>query len=338
MSLISFIIPAYNAADFIAEAIRSVRAQSYPDWELIIIDDLSSDDTLSIAQSFAISDSRIRILKRKDGSGSAFIPRHDGIKAARGEYILPLDADDVILPDYASNLLAELKKQPTAHDSTIVYPAEYLWTPPFNPSMAQKPEYFDQRKEIVFRPGSDAVAYTLDGWRVPAAGGLIPRSLYLKAYNEYGVNPERFIHADEILTRHLMYLASAVIFTDSAIYYCRQNEESITRRPSLRRLDILTAGETLIDFTRQRFGKASEEYLRAHRQLFHSLFDCLDWLSHPSFTNPERKDAYCRIREARRRIDRKLIRPSSSKRLMALFPLPLPLIRLLLKLRRKPQL
>ncbi|MDE6559260.1 MAG: glycosyltransferase, partial [Muribaculaceae bacterium] len=102
---ISFIIPAFNAAGFIADAIDSVIAQTIPDWELIIVDDNSSDATLHIADRYAAADARIRVIRRTEGSGGGFIPRYEAVAAAKSDFILPLDADDVILPDYAAILL-----------------------------------------------------------------------------------------------------------------------------------------------------------------------------------------------------------------------------------------
>ena len=68
--VISISMPAYNVEKYIGEAIESIVAQTFTDWELIIVDDCSKDKTLAIASEYAAKDSRIRIIKRKENSGS----------------------------------------------------------------------------------------------------------------------------------------------------------------------------------------------------------------------------------------------------------------------------
>ena len=87
LPLVSIITPCYNAASFISQAIESVLAQSFGDWEMIIVDDCSSDDSLSIIQKYARIDSRIRYLRTDKPSGSPTLPRNMGIKEAKGRYI-----------------------------------------------------------------------------------------------------------------------------------------------------------------------------------------------------------------------------------------------------------
>jgi hypothetical protein len=91
--LVSVIMPAYNAEKFIEAAVNSVIAQTYPTWELFIIDDASSDTTLSKAEKLEKKDPRIKILRNKKNSGAG-ISRNKGIKAAQGDFIAFLDADD----------------------------------------------------------------------------------------------------------------------------------------------------------------------------------------------------------------------------------------------------
>ncbi|CAN1211618.1 Glycosyl transferase family 2 [Tumidithrix helvetica PCC 7403] len=94
---ISIIIPAYNAASTIAVSIQSVENQTFHDWELFLINDGSTDNTLECLQPFAEKDSRIQIISRKNQGVSA--TRNLGIHQAKGEFIAFLDADDVWLPD-----------------------------------------------------------------------------------------------------------------------------------------------------------------------------------------------------------------------------------------------
>lgn len=99
LPLVSIITPCYNAASFISQAIESVLAQSFENWEMIIVDDCSCDDSLSIIQKYAGEDMRIRYFQTNKPSGSPALPRNMGIKEARGRYIAFLDSDDIWLPN-----------------------------------------------------------------------------------------------------------------------------------------------------------------------------------------------------------------------------------------------
>ena len=91
--LVSVIIPAYNAQNFIAEAIESVMAQTYQNWELLVADDGSIDNTKSVIQAYCLKDTRISYLYQPNGR----LPkaRNLGLAHARGEYVAFIDADDV---------------------------------------------------------------------------------------------------------------------------------------------------------------------------------------------------------------------------------------------------
>ena len=93
---VSVITVTYNRQDFIREAIESVLTQSFTDWELLIIDDASTDQTQSIANEYIAKDARIKYYKNDKNLGIART-RNRGLELARGEYIAPLDSDDVWL-------------------------------------------------------------------------------------------------------------------------------------------------------------------------------------------------------------------------------------------------
>lgn len=113
--LVSIIMPAYNAGLFIKESIESVIAQTYPYWELIIIDDGSIDETIQQAQ--ILDDSRIRLIAHEHtGINSAV--RNVGLSYAQGDYIAFLDSDDLYLTDALECRVEYLKSHPTC---TAVY-------------------------------------------------------------------------------------------------------------------------------------------------------------------------------------------------------------------------
>lgn len=92
--LISVIMPAYNAEKYIEAAVQSVRSQTYTNWELLILDDCSTDDTAKIAGTFAEMDSRICLLRNSQNVGVART-KNRGIEVAAGQWVAFLDSDDV---------------------------------------------------------------------------------------------------------------------------------------------------------------------------------------------------------------------------------------------------
>lgn len=91
--LVSVIMPAYNAEKYIAEAISSVLSQSYTNWQLLILDDCSTDHTAEIAEDFEKADTRIRVLRNPRNMGVAKT-RNRGMDMAKGEWVALLDSDD----------------------------------------------------------------------------------------------------------------------------------------------------------------------------------------------------------------------------------------------------
>lgn len=97
-NLISIITPAYNCANYIGTTIESVLSQTYSYWEMIIVDDCSSDNTEEVVLHYASKDSRIKYKKLEVNSGAA-VARNVAMSMATGQYIAFLDSDDVWLPD-----------------------------------------------------------------------------------------------------------------------------------------------------------------------------------------------------------------------------------------------
>jgi teichuronic acid biosynthesis glycosyltransferase TuaG len=108
-ALVSVIIPSYNSADFLEEAIRSAVDQTYPELEIVVIDDSSTDRTAELAQNWRRKTSKINYL-RHDSNRGLSAARNTGIKHARGEYIAFLDADDVWLPNKLAIQVREIDR------------------------------------------------------------------------------------------------------------------------------------------------------------------------------------------------------------------------------------
>jgi len=137
--LVSVIMPAYNAAEHIAEAIESVLIQNYRNFELIVVDDGSTDNTRDIVAGF--KDDNIRYFyKENAGPASA---RNLGITKSQGLSLIHLDSDDMITPDYIAKHLQEFEKHP---DADLVYCDDCLIEENSNPiRVIERPEYTDRR-------------------------------------------------------------------------------------------------------------------------------------------------------------------------------------------------
>lgn len=104
-------LPFYNAEKYLALAIESVLQQTYTDWELLLLDDGSTDNSLSIAQSYAQKDSRIKVIS--DGKNKNLATRLNELPSlAQGLYLARMDADDIMLPARIERQLAVLKAHP----------------------------------------------------------------------------------------------------------------------------------------------------------------------------------------------------------------------------------
>ena len=120
--LVSVITPLYNGSTFLKDAVQSVLAQSYENWQLIIIDDASTDESYLVAQALAESDNRITVkkLSKNLGAGNA---RNQGLAVAKGDYIAFLDADDI----WKFSKLEKQIKFMKEHDALICYKAPFFW-------------------------------------------------------------------------------------------------------------------------------------------------------------------------------------------------------------------
>ncbi|MBI1687008.1 glycosyltransferase family 2 protein [Caulobacter hibisci] len=102
---VSVIVAAYNASAYIARAAASLQAQTIDDWEMLVADDASSDDTLAVVRGLQASDARIRLLPAETNGGPS-AARNRAIAKARGEWVAVLDADDAWRPERLERLLA----------------------------------------------------------------------------------------------------------------------------------------------------------------------------------------------------------------------------------------
>lgn len=112
-NLVSVVMPAYNAARFIGDAVRSVLGQTFSEFELLVVDDCSRDATAEVVEDFVKTDSRVRLIRHARNFGPA-AARNTALDRARGRYIAFLDSDDLWLPEKLEIQLAFMREQSAA--------------------------------------------------------------------------------------------------------------------------------------------------------------------------------------------------------------------------------
>lgn len=111
MNKVTVLITVYNGEQYLEEAIRSILAQSFSGFELLVVDDGSTDDSAAVAERLAVQDSRIRVSRLIPNKGRTHALMH-GLDLAQGEYVAILDADDIAMPDRLARQVQELDERP----------------------------------------------------------------------------------------------------------------------------------------------------------------------------------------------------------------------------------
>lgn len=111
--LVSVIVGVYNKERFVGECLQSVLAQTYGNWELIVVDDASTDGSLAEVERVVGDDSRVRVLQRETNSGHPSVPRNNALAVAKGEILMLLDGDDVWIPNKVEIQVTWMLAHPT---------------------------------------------------------------------------------------------------------------------------------------------------------------------------------------------------------------------------------
>lgn len=254
MPLISVIVPVYRVEAYLARCLDSVRAQTYPHWECILVDDGSPDGSGEICDQYAKTDARFRVLHRTNGGLSA--ARNDGMRMASGEWYFFLDSDDWLHPDALALLFAAA--QETESDVAMCDYVRVSEWQEAQPIAAPARELLSGEEALqrLYRPHrTKYVIATCKLWK---------RSLW-----EGFAFPEGRIHEDEATAPRLYWNATRVVRLDAQLYYYYFAPNSITTSPyTPRRLDYLTALEEHFDFFREKGREdiaqlTAQQYIRA---------------------------------------------------------------------------
>lgn len=280
----SIIVPTYNVSAYIGELIKLIIAQPFRNWELLLIDDCSTDDTRQIISKF-LADHRIRLLTTSQNSGNPSIPRRVGLENSRGDYIVTIDADDLI----ENSLLESMHKILAQGQTDLLIPE--MWR--FNETSSFKilPKETIENEKIY--NGKELIRHTLINWEIPMAGFAVKKEIYSKSYSQLPEKSMGTIMADELLSRYILLNSKRVMLIHDKYFY-RINDESITHNVYKTIMGGLIISESLIEFSEREFGKDSEERRKSELQLIFHIISSLGRLNQKSLSAVERK---CLIKE-----------------------------------------
>ena len=215
---ISVIVPIYNVDNYLYRCLASIACQTFRDFEVIMIDDGSTDKSLLIAQDFASSFYKFHLVKNKTKGVSH--ARNTGIKQARGEYIAFVDSDDYIDPNYLKRLYYAAKEH-NADVSCCNYALYNQQRGTHHTIMLRKPmEGVHTTKKIVKLTIADFRS------RSYLWNKLWHRSLFFKGQEGEILFPEMYFE-DIATTARLLYYANRVVVIDHCLYYYTKRQNSI---------------------------------------------------------------------------------------------------------------
>lgn len=210
MCVISIIVPIYNIKKFLPCCIDSILAQTFTEWELILVDDGSKDTCGSICDEYATKDGRIRVIHKPNGGLTS--ARNAGLAKASGEWVMYLDGDDWIEPKMLELLLQ--KGEETGADIVM---GDFLFAYPDRDVPYRLPDWDDSKTTSLNR-------YITSVWTC-VWGGIHRRSLYEEHQLQ---SPQGVTYCEDFhLIVRLCYFARKVVNVHRPFYHYRQQEGSV---------------------------------------------------------------------------------------------------------------
>jgi glycosyltransferase involved in cell wall biosynthesis len=233
--LISVIVPVYGVEAYLERCVDSLRAQTYENLEIILVDDGSKDRCPQICDACSIADPRIRVIHQENAGLSG--ARNSGIEIARGEYLAFVDSDDYVAPDFIYDLYTMLQETGCAIGQCRF---AYVHGEPLKQSNSSQVWIYRGKSlmEQLYGPEEEATCFVV-AWN----------KLYRRELFEEIRYPLGKIHEDEATTYRLFDKGQKLAFLDRPLYgYFMENSGSITSAFSLKRLHWLDAHEERIRY------------------------------------------------------------------------------------------
>lgn len=216
-SLVSIIIPSYNRAQFIGETLESVLSQTYPNWECIIVDDGSTDDTEDIVKRYTVTDDRFYyIFQENMGVSSA---RNVGLEKAKGYYIQFVDSDDLIDSRKLMLSLKEIDQQENKNKKIVITNFKIFKT---NANNLINPSYKLNHDLLYFK----SVLFNWDSvFNIPIHCGFFEASLF----HDFRFPLELKAKEDWLMWLYLLQIEPNVCFIDKTLAYYRLHPKNMTK-------------------------------------------------------------------------------------------------------------
>ena len=239
--VITVIMPVFNSEMFLKDAIDSVINQTFKDWELICVNDGSSDNSLSILREYEALDNRITVFDQKN-SGTASAARNKALEKAKGKFTHMLDSDDV----FGESCLEKTYERAITTQADFVIPDLIFFKNKPNNTLLKLVGYEGDR-EAILSPNEGFIASLT--WKISGVGIYRTELLRKFGYDETGIN------GDEYSTRMLMLNCNKIAFCSGAYFY-RKHPDSTTSKISSRRFDTLFTDFKLLELAyRYKVGK-----------------------------------------------------------------------------------
>lgn len=293
---ISIVMPAYNCEKYIDRAIKSIISQTYENWELIITEDCSTDNTFDIASKY--ESDRIHIYKTEKNSGTVYTPRLIAFNHAKGEYVINVDSDDYIESDYIQKCIQRI--QETGADSCcgkMIMVDEYgqLLNIPTIPDSS-----FDFNQIL---EGREAFLLTVPRYRIAMNGFVSKKEIWEMAWSEYEKPGYRGIHEDENIGKLMLMHSSKVVFADAYHYYTI-NSKSVTHVFNDKVFDWVIANEDMLKFVKKYYGEG-EEYRETELADYYAYVHATEFLGNSicHIDSPKLQHYFCEMKKWHNRIN-----------------------------------
>jgi glycosyltransferase involved in cell wall biosynthesis len=254
--MISVIVPVYNVEKYLRQCVDSILAQTYPDFELLLVDDGSPDSCPAICDEYAAADSRIKVIHK--ANGGLISARNEGIRAATGEYICIVDGDDWADENMLKFIHDTVEKSPVPLDM-VLFAAHNVYEDHLEETVNNVPEGFYDRQRLE----KEVFPYLLTDTRKGLQVGVIQAHTWDKAFkrellSEHYTREERIrVFTDVPMTYECLLCSNNVYICNEHLYmYNKTNEGSIR---AVSRENLLTESFTyLIRYMREHMSGLGE--------------------------------------------------------------------------------
>jgi glycosyltransferase involved in cell wall biosynthesis len=265
--LISVVIPAYNVEKYIAECLNSVLHQTFQDWECIVVNDGSTDNTLAIIESFTAKDKRFSCYTIPN-SGAAKIPLDTAVSYAKADWICVMGNDDFL----ANNALEKAYKRAldTKADIISIRVLSFDNANPNNFNFIPNDD-FDMQQIIT---GPQAVMLTIPKWEISTLGALTKKKLW--DARSMANSKISYSTSDEYDGREIILKANTVAF-ENVIYNYRRHAASISNKISTKLFEPVITDKMLEDLLFEYFGKESPQASIVSQYRMNAIIDRFQW-------------------------------------------------------------